>query len=127
MRNNLCKKIFEREVKVKTVGGAFLKKYAFLLQQTKLALTHSSYNHHNNAYGCNSNLVEKKRHTTYRVFIKYCGVFLEYFKIFRTLFSPGVSVCTHTRQVEHQRRSRTGRVQKNPKFSGKKQYLMNTL
>ena len=45
----------------------------------------------------------------YRVFIKYC-VFLEDFKIFRTLFSLGVSVCTHTRQVEHQRCSRTGRV-----------------
>ena len=45
--------------------------------------------------------------------------FFEYFKIFRTLFSPGVSVCKHTRQVEHQRCSRTGRVQKNPKFSGK--------
>ena len=28
------------------------------------------------------------------------------------LFSLGVSVCTHTRQVEHQRCSRTGRVQK---------------
>ena len=39
-------------------------------------------------------------------------IFFKYFKIFRTLFSPGVSVCTHTRQVEHQRRSRTGRVQK---------------
>ena len=32
--------------------------------------------------------------------------------IFRTLFSLGVSVCTHARQVEHQRCSRTGRVQK---------------
>ena len=28
------------------------------------------------------------------------------------MFSLGVSVCTHTRQVEHQRCSRTGRVQK---------------
>ena len=33
-------------------------------------------------------------------------------------------MCTHTRQVEHQRCSRTGRVQKNHK---KTQYLMNTL
>ena len=39
--------------------------------------------------------------------------FFEDFEIFRTLFSLGVSVCTHTRQVEHQRSSRTGRVQKN--------------
>ena len=31
------------------------------------------------------------------------------------MFSIGVSVCTHTRQVEHQRCSRTGRVQKNHK------------
>ena len=63
----------------------------------------------------------------YRVFIKYC-VFLEDFKIFRTLFSlGGVSVCTHTRQVEHQRCSRTFRVQKNPKILRKTQYLMNTL
>ena len=30
-----------------------------------------------------------------------------------SLFSLGVSVCTHTRQVEHQRCSSTGRVQKN--------------
>ena len=30
-----------------------------------------------------------------------------------SLFSLSVSVCTHTRQVEHQRSSRTGRVQKN--------------
>ena len=33
------------------------------------------------------------------------------FRIFRTLVSLGVSECTHTRQVEHQRCSRTGRVQ----------------
>ena len=33
-----------------------------------------------------------------------------------SLFSLGVSVCTHTRQVENQRCSRTGRVQKNQKF-----------
>ena len=46
------------------------------------------------------------------MFIKYC-VFSELLKILRTLFSLGVSVCTHTRQVEHQRCSRTGRVQKN--------------
>ena len=51
----------------------------------------------------------------YRVFIKYC-VFSEFLKIFWTLFSLGVSVCTHTRQVEHQRCSRTGRVQKNHKI-----------
>ena len=39
-----------------------------------------------------------------------------FFKIFRTLFSLGVSVCTHTRQVENQRCNRTGRVQKNSKI-----------
>ena len=33
-----------------------------------------------------------------------------------SLLSLGVSVCTHTRQVEHQRCSRTGRVQKNVKI-----------
>ena len=38
--------------------------------------------------------------------------FSELFKIFQTLFSLGVSVCTHIRQVENQRCSRTGRVQK---------------
>ena len=32
--------------------------------------------------------------------------------VFRTLFSLDVSVCTHTSQVEHQRCSRTGRVEK---------------
>ena len=49
---------------------------------------------------------------SYRVFIKYC-VFSEDFKIFRTLVFlcfPSVSLCTHTRQVEHQRFNRTGRV-----------------
>ena len=55
----------------------------------------------------------------YRVFIKYCV----FFRIFEnildsglSLFSFGVSVCTHTRQVEHQRCSRTGGVQKNHKI-----------
>ena len=57
--------------------------------------------------------------SSYRVFIKYC-VFSEFLKIFRTLFSLGVSVCTHTRQVENQRCSRTGRVEKNHKILGKK-------
>ena len=61
---------------------------------------------------------------TYRVFIKYC-IFLKDFKIFRTLAFfcfPSVSVCvhTHTRQVENQRCSRTGRVQKNHKILRKK-------
>ena len=37
-----------------------------------------------------------------------------------SLFSLGVSVCTHTRQVEHQRWSRTGRVQKNHNILRKK-------
>ena len=54
---------------------------------------------------------DTQRLLKYRVFIKYC-VFYEDFKIFRSLFSLGASVCTHTRQVEHQRCSRTGRVQK---------------
>ena len=36
--------------------------------------------------------------------------FSEFFEKFRTLFSFGVSVCTHTRQVKNQRCSRTGRV-----------------
>ena len=49
---------------------------------------------------------------SYRVFIKYCV----FSKIFRTLFSLGVSVCTHTRQVENQRCSRTGGVKKITKF-----------
>ena len=54
------------------------------------------------------------RFCTYRVFIKNC-VISEDFNIFLTLFSLSVSVCTHTRQVENQRCSRTDRVQKNPK------------
>ena len=36
-----------------------------------------------------------------------------------SLFSLGVSVCTHTRQVEHQRCSSSGRVQKNHEIEGK--------
>ena len=61
---------------------------------------------------------------SYRVYIKYC-VFSEFLKISRTLvflsiFSLVVSVCTHTRQVENQRCSRTGRVQTNHKILRKK-------
>ena len=45
-----------------------------------------------------------------------------------SLLSLLVSVCTHNRQVENLRCSRTGRVQKNHKILRKKtQYLMNTL
>ena len=46
--------------------------------------------------------------------------FRRYWNIFRTLFSLDVSVCTHTRQVENQRCSRTGRVQKNQNILKKK-------
>ena len=49
--------------------------------------------------------------------------FSKYFIIFRNLVFlcfPSVSVCVHSRQVEHQRCSRTGRVQKNHKFLRKK-------
>ena len=51
----------------------------------------------------------------YRVFIKYC-FFSKDFRIFRTLFSLGVSVNTQTRQVKHQHCRRTGRVQKGHKI-----------
>ena len=50
----------------------------------------------------------------YRVFIIY--IFFKFKKnpdSGLSLFSLGVSVCTHTRQGEHQRCSKTGRVQKN--------------
>ena len=55
---------------------------------------------------------------TYRVFIKYCAFskILKYSGRLLSLFSLGPSVCTRTRQVEHQRHSRTGRVQKNHKI-----------
>ena len=52
----------------------------------------------------------------YRMFIKYCVFFQIFWNIpisCLSLFSFGVSVSTHTRQVKHQRCSRTGRVQKN--------------
>ena len=57
--------------------------------------------------------------------------FPEDFKIFPnsglSMFSLGVSVCTHTRQVEHQQCSRNGRVQNYHKILRKKtQALMNT-
>ena len=57
----------------------------------------------------------------YRVFIKYC-VF-SFFNIpdsGLSLFFLGVSVCTHTRQVENQVGSRTGIVQKNHNILRKK-------
>ena len=65
-----------------------------------------------------------------RLFIKYLCFFrkiLKYSGLWPLLFSPCVSVCTPTRQVEHKRWSRTGRVQKNHKILGKNTYLMNTL
>ena len=53
----------------------------------------------------------------YRVFIKYC-VFFRFFKNIPdsglSLFS--LSVCTHTWQIENQRCSKAGRVQKNHKI-----------
>ena len=54
----------------------------------------------------------------YRVFIKYC-VFSEFLKIFRTLFSLGVSVRTHTRQVENQTAAELAELKKITKFKGK--------
>ena len=66
----------------------------------------------------------------YMVFIKYC-VFFRFVKNIPdsglSLFSLGVRVCTHTRQVENQRCSRTDRVKKNHKILREKKYLMNTL
>ena len=66
-----------------------------------------------------SDCVQDHQDRRYRVFIKYCV----FFRIFEnipesdlSLFSLGVSVCIHTRQVENQRCSRTGRVQKNHKI-----------
>ena len=53
--------------------------------------------------GCSLNIV------FFSKFFKCSGLCL-------SLFSLGVSVCTHTRQVENQRRSRFGRVQKNYKI-----------
>ena len=61
----------------------------------------------------------------YRVFIIYC-VFFRILKIFRTLAFlcfPSASVCVYTRQVEHHRCSKTGRVQKNHKVLRKKHTL----
>ena len=52
------------------------------------------------------------------VFIKYC-FFRRFYNIpdsCLSLFSLGLSVCTHTRQVEHHGCSRTGNVQKNHKI-----------
>ena len=55
-------------------------------------------------------------------------LFWKILKHWVSLFSLGVSVCTHNnRQVEHQRCSRTGRVQKNHQILRKTQYFMNTL
>ena len=54
----------------------------------------------------------------YKVFIKYCG-FFNIPDSGLSLFSLGVSVCTHTRKVEHQRCNRNGIVQKNHEISRK--------
>ena len=62
-------------------------------------------------------------HLSYRVLIKYC-VFSELFKIFRTLFSLCVSVCTHTRPALLQNWQS---LENHKFFMEKTQYLMNTL
>ena len=55
----------------------------------------------------------------YRVFIKYCvRRFLIYSGLLLSLLFLGFRVCTHTRQVEHQRCSRT-ELRTISKFSGK--------
>ena len=64
----------------------------------------------------------------YRVFIKYCVFFRRFENIpdsGLSLFSFGVSVGTHTRKVEHQRSSRTGRVRKNHNILRKKNTIFN--
>ena len=62
----------------------------------------------------------------YRVFIKHCVFFQRFYNIpdsGLSLFSLGISVCTNTRQVEHQRCSRTDIVQKNHNILRKKHNL----
>ena len=50
-----------------------------------------------------------------------CSLNIVFFRTLAFLCFPWCQcVCTHTRQVEHQRRSRTGRVQKNHKILRKK-------
>ena len=52
--------------------------------------------------------------------IVFFSKILKYSGLWPSLFSLGVSVCTHIRQVEHQRFSRSGRVQKKYKILSKK-------
>ena len=75
--------------------------------------------------GAFQGIVAKVEFCQDRVFIKYC-VFSKILKYIPDsgLFLFSLSVCAHTRQVEHTRCSRTGRVQN---FKEKTQYLMNTL
>ena len=87
-----------------------------------------------------SNRDERKSLCTVQMYNAYthsptgCSLNIVFFRFFKnisnsglSLFSLGVSVCTHTRQVEHQSCSRTGRVKNNTKFKDRTQYLMNTL
>ena len=76
-------------------------KYLYHINEEK---SHSKCHFSHSGTGCSLNIV----------------FYSEFFKIFRTLFSLGVSMCTHTRQVEHQRCSRTGRIQKNHNILRKK-------
>ena len=57
----------------------------------------------------------------YRVLnIVFFQKILDYSELWSFSVSLGVSVCTHTMQLEHQRGSRTDRVQKNHKILRKK-------
>ena len=64
----------------------------------------------------NENLEEIIVEVNIYIYLLNIVFFRRFQYIFRTPFSLDISVCTHARQVEHQRCSRTGRVQKNHKI-----------
>ena len=74
--------------------------YIYIHSYIQALCTHEFIQVQINSTGCSLNIL-----FFFPKILKYSG-------LWPSLFSLGVSVCTHTRQVEHQRCSRTGRVQK---------------
>ena len=68
---------------------------------------------------CTANLIKCPGMWIVLSLIQFFGWFWHIPDSCLSLFSLGVSVCTHTMQCEHQRCNRTGRVQKNHKISRK--------
>ena len=97
-----CTKITDTKLRIKSPGTKYRVTYHESSIKHESLFQNSCIKYSNT--GCSLNIV----------------FFSDFWKICWTLFSLGVSVCTHNRQVENQRCSRNGRVKKNHNIFRKK-------